>query len=247
VVLHFPSPGGSEMPTLEVLAAGSRAEGNPVFPLDMPEGQPVSLAVSPDRTEFVVFVHAADSVSAPWGLMPATLRRYVLTAKGLSLASSSPKFETQMAGAGSTFGRAGDRVYAVEAGGRAQYWDLVSEEILADETLPGLLKAYDEAYAPNRECLSPPYLYGYRGALVVVYYPAAYDAVRDAAGNEIGTKPYRTMYVVAMREGEVVGEIILHRGKLTVRKGGAVTQETDLAPEYTGDWQFPNLEDLAGP
>jgi len=33
-----------------------------------------------------------------------------------------------------------------------------------------------------------------------------------------------------------------HRGKLIVKKGGVVTQEVDLAPEYTGEWQFPNAE-----
>jgi len=66
--------------------------------------------------------------------------------------------------------------------------------------------------------------------------------VLDTAGNEINISLYQTMYVVALRDGQVIGEAICHRGKLIVKKDGVVTQEVDLAPEYTGEWQFPNAE-----
>jgi hypothetical protein len=77
---------------------------------------------------------------------------------------------------------------------------------------------------------------------VAVYLPAACAPVLDASGKEVGMDSYQTMYVVALRDGQVVGEAICHRGKLIVKKDGVVTQEVDLAPEYTGEWQFPNVE-----
>jgi hypothetical protein len=124
-------------------------------------------------------------------------------------------------------------VYVAEPAGSIRYWDIASGEIVTDEVLCGQLEAYESAYAPNREYANPPLLHGYRGTLVAVYLPGAYDPVLDA--------------VVALRDGQVVGETICHRGKLIVKKDGVVTQEADLAPEYTGRWQFPNAEGPEGP
>jgi len=97
-------------------------------------------------------------------------------------------------------------VYVAEPAGPIRYWDIASGEIVTDEVLSELLEAYESAYAPNREYSNPPLLYGYRGTLVAVYLPGAYDPVLDASGNEISISLYQTMYVAALRDGQVVGE-----------------------------------------
>jgi len=87
----------------------------------------------------------------------------------------------------------------------------------------------------------PPVLHGFRGTLVAVYRPAAVISHYDASGNPTSLEWIQTMYAVAMRDGQVVGEVICHRGNLIVKKDGVVTQEADLSAEYTGEWQFADV------
>ena len=229
--------GGDKPAHLQILSAESQDPADRSYPLPLSGAvSPASLSVVNGRTEAIAFVNDGPAMGE------GRFCRYVLEAGGLQAYGSSPILSVQFAGAGPTFGRAGNRVYVAEPVGPIQYWDIASGEIATDEVLSGLLKAYESAYAPDREHASPPRLHGYRGTLVAVYLPAAYVRVLDASGNEISNDFYQTMYVVALRDGQVIGEAICHRGKLIVKKDGVVTQEVDLAPEYTGEWQFPNAE-----
>ena len=229
--------GGPEPVHLQILSAEGRDPAGRSYPLLLSGAVfPASLSVGNGRTEAIVFVKDGSVMGE------GRFCRYVLEAGGLKADGSSPTLPVQFAGAGPTFGRAGNRVYVAEPVGPITYWDIASGEIVTDEVLSGLLKAYESAYAPDREHASPPRLHGYRGTLVAVYLPAAYAPVLDASGNEVSNDFYETMYVVALRDGQVVGEVICHRGKLIVKKDGVVTQEVDLAPEYTAEWQFPNAE-----
>jgi hypothetical protein len=232
--LHW---GGDEPVHLQNLSAEGKDPAGQSYPLGISGvGFPASLSVGNGRTEAIVFVRDGS------GVHEGRFCRYVLEAGRLKAHGSSPTLPVQFAGAGPAFGRAGNRVYVAEPAGPIRYWDIASGEIVTDEVLSELLEAYESAYAPNREYANPPLLYGYRGTLVAVYLPGAYDPVLDASGNEINISLYQTMYVVALRDGQVLGEAVCHRGKLIVKKDGVVTQEVDLAHEYTGEWQFPIAE-----
>jgi len=234
--------GGDEPAHLQILSAESQDPADRSYPLPLSGAVfPASLSVVNGRTEAFAFVNDGTAMGE------GRFCRYVLEAGGLQAYGSSPILSVLFAGAGPTFGRAGNRVYVADPVGPIRYWDIASGEIVTDEVLSELLKAYESAYAPDREYASPPRLHGYRGTLVAVYLPAALAPVLDASGKEIGTGFYQTMYVVALRDGQVLGEAICHRGKLIVKKDGVVTQEVDLAPEYTGEWQFPSAEAPEGP
>jgi len=206
-----------------------------VYRLDA-SGAPAALTILPDHIEVVVF--SWDEA----GLGDGRFHLFELKDGSLTAGPVSPVLRVVMAGAGARFGRAGSRVYVAHPGADVSYWDISTGEVGRDESLTSLLKAYETEYVSERECLTPPTLHGFRGTLVVVYCPAAYIPQLDSSGNEIGREFIQTMYIVAMRNGKVVGEVICHRGKLTVEKDGVVTQETDLTPEYTGEWQFPDFE-----
>ena len=206
-----------------------------VYRLDA-SGAPAALTILPDHVEVVVFSWDES------GLGDGRFHLFELKDGSLTAGPVSPVLRVVMAGPGARFGRAGSRVYVAHPGADLSYWDISTGEVSRDEILTSLLKAYETEYAPEQESVTPPKLHGFRGTLVVVCCPAAYILLLDSSGNEIGREFIQTMYIVAMRDGQVVGEVICHRGKLTVKKDGVVTQETDLTPDCTGEWQFPNAE-----
>jgi len=135
-------------------------------------------------------------------------------------------------GGGTQMGRLGGKVYIGVPGGEIRVVDLQTGEVTVDGVLTSLIQTFDADHSrPEEEmCLARASVFGYRGTLILEYSPE-----RDRAPAPA--------YILAVRDGEVVGEIEWVEGRLTVRKDGLTTMDVELlaprAPSWATFWVFP--------
>jgi hypothetical protein len=228
------------------LDALSGTEGDPVnrrYPMASC-GRAVILTARAGRVEALLVATVGEpNSSAGVGVV-----RYVLEEGVLRAETSSPPLNIVEAGGHlSQWTRVGDRIYttgsyATGSTSLLRYWDVATGEVGDGPALEPRLRAYETDCALEMEYWVPPYLFGYLDLLIVEYRPDAVESRYDAGGNLVARDPIQTAHFMVLRGGEVLGEVTLHKGKLTVRKDGQVTQETDLGPEYGRFWWFPGMQ-----
>jgi hypothetical protein len=201
------------------------------YPLERP-GRPLDLR----RREGVI--EAMLSVPSQPGSTSLSAGLYVLDEAGMRLQALSPLFPVNEAGPGTRWARAGNRVFVATPAGEIWTWELGGDVVL-DEALTELLANYRREHAPLVESPTPPALFGWGDLLVVLDRPHAVEELRDASGQVVGRQSASTWYVVAVRDGVVLGEIVSRAETLTTRRDGVVTQSVALPDGYDCFWWFP--------
>jgi hypothetical protein len=94
-------------------------------------------------------------------------------------------------------------------------------------------------YAARTEAATPPDLTAYKDTLIVSWRPPALE--EEYASGELLDKVVPVSCTLAVRDGKVLGEIDVGRGRLTVLKDGRLTQALWLScPAKALGWVFPS-------
>jgi len=200
------------------------------YPLECP-GRPLDLR----RREGVI--EALLSVPSQPGSASLSAGIYTLGDAGMRLQALSPPFPVNEAGPGTRWARAGNRVFVATPAGEIWTWEPGGDPV-QDEALTKLIATYRREHAPLVESLVPPTLFGWGDLVVVLDRPLATEEIRDASGRVVGRQPVSTWYVVAVRDGVVLGEIVSHAGTLTTRRDGVVARSVTLPEGYDCFWWF---------
>ncbi|SFR17244.1 hypothetical protein [Desulfoscipio geothermicus] len=140
------------------------------------------------------------------------------------------------AGAGTRMARVGNRIVIAEQDNTVKTVDIVTGNISPYEEVNRRIKNFQEKNVYLTECLSPPAVHGYRGALIVSWVPAAIEE-KEVNGNKIiHWIPMR--YILAIKDDRVLGEVKLVRDELAVIKDDQVKQKM-VVKEGFPHWQFP--------
>jgi hypothetical protein len=83
----------------------------------------------------------------------------------------------------------------------------------------------------------PPDLTAYGDTLLVQYVPGLPPGPIE--GGSLSGSPQLAAYLLAVRDGEVVGEVIYQHGKLTVLSGGKAVLEVPAGAGLAPPWRFP--------
>lgn len=140
------------------------------------------------------------------------------------------------AGAGTRMARVGNCIVIAEQDNTVKTVDIVTGNISPYEEVNRRIKNFQGKNVHLTECLSPPAVHGYRGALIVSWVPAAIEE-KEVNGNKIiHWIPMR--YILAIKDDRVLGEIKLVRDELAVIKDDQVKQKM-VVKEGFPHWQFP--------
>jgi len=142
------------------------------------------------------------------------------------------------AGPGNRWAFDGSRIHMATPLAVVRSWDLETGEERLAEAVNAMLKAFETPFSDDMVFPAPPGLFAYGETLFVEY--SLFIVKPDDATSEPRRVP--TVCVLAVRDGEVIGELTCHDGHLTVRKDSQVTQEEDIALELCDYWWFPGTQ-----
>lgn len=152
------------------------------------------------------------------------------------IAEDLPIFE---AGAGTRMAKLGETIYIATQEARVLAVDTKSGRIASCPAIEAALGAFAKKYAGRTEAAVPPNLAVYEDTLIVTWRPPALE--EEYASGELRDRIVPVSCTLAVRDGEVLGEIDVARGRLTVLKDGCLTQALWLScPAKALDWVFPS-------
>lgn len=140
------------------------------------------------------------------------------------------------AGAGTIMVKYNDQVIIGEQGGDVKGVNPNGEIILLDK-INNLINAFRKEYVKATECASPPYLYTYKGTLIVEWTPVVLE--QKEINGQLQQQLIPIAYITAVKDDRVLGEIKIYKEKMIVIREGKITQETSLAGWKLPGWQFP--------
>jgi hypothetical protein len=151
------------------------------------------------------------------------------------IAEHLPIFE---AGAGTRMAKLGSTIYIATQEAKVLAMDVKSGNITSCPAVDAALAGFARKYAGRTEAATPPDLTAYKDTLIVSWRPPALE--EEYASGELLDKIVPVSCTLAVRDGEVRGEIDVARGRLTVLKDGRLTQALWLScPAKALDWVFP--------
>ncbi|HHV57942.1 MAG TPA: copper amine oxidase N-terminal domain-containing protein [Firmicutes bacterium] len=151
------------------------------------------------------------------------------------IANDLPIFE---AGAGTRMAKLGDTIYIATQEAKVLAVDTKSGQVASCPAVDAALAVFARKYAGRTEAATPPDLTAYKDTLIVSWRPPALE--EECASGDLLDKIVPMSCTLAVRGGEVRGEIDVARGRLTVRKDGRLTQALWLScPAKALDWVFP--------
>ena len=150
----------------------------------------------------------------------------------------STDLDIHEAGAGTRMVKAGDAIYIGRQEGTVLKVDIATGKCSPCPEIDQALSLFSQRYANRTECCTPAGLYEYGDILVVDYEPAALreDVLDNGLLNDT-IAPVRC--VLAVRDGEVVGRIMVVGERTLVVKGDRVTQTIVSPSEVLPRWVFP--------
>lgn len=141
------------------------------------------------------------------------------------------------AGAGTKMVKAGDTVYIGRQEGTVLKVDVATGESSPCTVIDEAIRLFRDRYAHRVEYAAPPVLYEYGDVLIVDYEaPALREEVLDGRLND-RIAPVKC--ILAIRDGQVAGQIIIAGGKTMVLNGDMVTQTVVRPGEDFPRWVFP--------
>ncbi|HHV57943.1 MAG TPA: copper amine oxidase N-terminal domain-containing protein [Firmicutes bacterium] len=151
------------------------------------------------------------------------------------IADDLPIFE---AGAGTRMAKLGDTIYIATQDAKVLAVDTRSGRVASCPAVDAALAVFARKYAARTEAATPPDLTAYKDTLIVSWRPPALE--EEYASGELRDKIVPVSCTLAVRDGEVRGEVDVARGRLTVLKDGRLTQALWLScPGKALDWVFP--------
>jgi len=152
------------------------------------------------------------------------------------IADDLPIFE---AGAGTRMAKLGDTIYIATQEAKVLAVDTRSGRVAPCPAVDAALAMFARKYAARTEAATPPDLTAYKDTLIVSWRPPALE--EEYANGELLDKVVPASCTLAVRDGKVLGEIDVGRGRLTVLKDGRLTQALWLScPAKALDWVFPS-------
>jgi hypothetical protein len=152
------------------------------------------------------------------------------------IAEDLPIFE---AGAGTRMAKQGETIYIATQEAKVLAVDTRSGRVAPCPAVDAALAMFARKYAARTEAATPPDLTAYKDTLIVSWRPPALE--EEYANGELLDKVVPASCTLAVRDGKVLGEIDVGRGRLTVLKDGRLTQALWLScPAKALDWVFPS-------
>ena len=221
---------------LELYSSLEARSPNSSFSLQLP---PAFGAYTPCRVADVRYVRGqlqlvveAGTTAQRIGLWLATLAQGVLEWDCLCA-----DLGIQEAGPGATMARVKDTVYFAEPVGPIRYLEIQSKKTGICSLATLALDAFKAQLDSEPLWASPPDLTAYGDTLLVQYVPGLPPGPIE--GGSLSGSPQLAAYLLAVRDGEVVGEVIYQHGKLTVLSGGKAVLEVPAGAGLAPPWRFP--------
>ncbi len=181
------------------------------------------------------FISAGSKSDPCYGLADATY-----SPKGVSWRVVAENLPVSEAGAGTRMAKLGETIYIATQEAKVLAVDTRSGKIASCPAIDAALAGFARKHAGRTEAATPPELAAYGDTLIVFWRPPALE--EEYASGELLDKIVPVSCILAVRDGEVCGEIDMAQGRLAVLKDGRLTQILWLScPAKVLDWVFPTV------
>ena len=189
--------------------------------------RPLALHIKNDRAELYLELSFVPDENKPWEHGYAIVKGIYSGTNGIEWRIVSRDIGIGEAGAGVSMIEYNENVIIADQYGRLKLLNLEDGTVEELETLNEKIEQFHKKYVHRTEFQKPPELYRYKDFLIVKDAPAVPDS-----------QP--VVYILAVREGRAIGEIIAQGNKVTVFKDGIVTEKRSLDGRHQPfAWIFP--------
>jgi hypothetical protein len=180
-----------------------------------------------NRAELYLELSFVPDENKPWEHSYAIVKGIYSGTNGIEWSVVSKDIGISEAGAGVSMIEYNENVIIADQYGRLKLLNLEDGTVEELETLNEKIEQFHKKYVHRTEFQKPPELYRYKDFLIVKDAPAVPDS-----------QP--VVYILAVREGRAIGEIIAQGNKVTVFKDGIVTEKRSLDGRHQPfAWIFP--------